>query len=362
MTTRSEAVGVPDTATALLEVDHLVQRYTVPGGLLEAVSDVSFTIGRGATLGLVGESGSGKSSVGRAVIQLPPPTLGSVRFDGRDLTTMRREELRLARGGIQMIFQDPISALNPRRRIRDVVAEGPTILGWPKDKTARRVNEMLNLVGLDPDNFGDRRPHELSGGQCQRVAIARALIVEPKVLICDEPVASLDVSVQGQILNLLEDMRARYGLSMLFISHDLSVVHVVSDQIGVMYLGKLVEYGDAQVITAKSAHPYTRGLLESVPVPDPRAPLPDTKLIGEIPSPMSPPSGCRFRTRCGYAQERCATEVPRLRTIDTGQLVACHFPLHGDVAPPPDQAATGQATTGQTNTAQAPTVPAQGGK
>jgi peptide/nickel transport system ATP-binding protein len=241
-----------------------------------------------------------------------------------------------------MIFQDPISALNPRRRIRDVVAEGPTILGWPKEKTAERVKEMLTLVGLDPDDFGDRRPHELSGGQCQRVAIARALIVEPKVLICDEPVASLDVSVQGQILNLLEEMRARYGLSMLFISHDLSVVHVVSDQIGVMYLGQIVEYGDAGVITTKSAHPYTRGLLDSVPVPDPRAPLPDTKLRGEIPSPMAPPSGCRFRTRCAYAQERCAAEVPVLRAIDTGQLVACHFPLHGEVAPAPERPASEQ--------------------
>jgi peptide/nickel transport system ATP-binding protein len=167
------------------------------------------------------------------------------------------------------------------------------------------------------------------------------------VLICDEPVASLDVSVQGQILNLLEEMRARYGLSMLFISHDLSVVHVVSDQIGVMYLGKIVEYGDAGVITAKSAHPYTRGLLDSVPVPDPRAPLPDTKLRGEIPSPMAPPSGCRFRTRCAYAQERCAAEVPVMREIDTGQLVACHFPLHGDVAPSPERPASGQPASGQ---------------
>lgn len=317
----------------VLAVDHLIQRFSVPGGQLEAVCDVSFTIGRGATLGLVGESGSGKSSVGRALIQLPPPTLGSVRFDGRELTKLSQSELRAARSGIQMIFQDPISALNPRRRIREVVAEGPAILGWPKGKTRQRVTEMLTLVGLDPDTFGDRRPHELSGGQCQRVAIARALIVEPRVLICDEPVASLDVSVQGQILNLLEDMRARYGLSMLFISHDLSVVHVVSDQIGVMYLGKLVEHGDADVITAKPAHPYTRGLLDSVPVPDPHAKLPETELRGEIPSPMSPPSGCRFRTRCGLARDRCAAEAPVLRPIDTGQLVACHFPLHGEVAP-----------------------------
>jgi peptide/nickel transport system ATP-binding protein len=205
---------------------------------------------------------------------------------------------------------------------------------------------MLTLVGLDPDTFGGRRPHELSGGQCQRVAIARALIVEPTMLICDEPVASLDVSVQGQILNLLEEMRVRYGLSMLFISHDLSVVHVVSDQIGVLYLGKLVEYGDAEVITTKSAHPYTKGLLDSVPVPDPHAPLPATQLRGEIPSPMAPPSGCRFRTRCAYAQERCAAEVPELRQVETGQLVACHFPLRGGAAPAPEPAGS-QAHGGQ---------------
>jgi peptide/nickel transport system ATP-binding protein len=335
----------PGAEVPLLAVDHLIQRFSVPGGQLEAVSDVSFTVRRGATLGLVGESGSGKSSIGRAVIQLPPPTLGSVRLEGRELTKMQRAELRAARSGIQMIFQDPVSALNPRRRIRDVVAEGPTILGWPKDKTEKRVNEMLALVGLDPDSFGDRRAHQLSGGQCQRVAIARALIVEPRMLICDEPVASLDVSVQGQILNLLEEMRVRYGLSMLFISHDLSVVHVVSDQIGVMYLGKLVEYGDAEAITTKSAHPYTRGLLDSVPVPDQHAALPPAGLRGEIPSPMAPPSGCRFRTRCPYAQERCAAEIPVLRELDTGQHVACHFPLRGETVP--ETAVGTQAKEGQ---------------
>lgn len=331
-----------DAEAPLLMVEHLIQRFQVPGGVLEAVSDVSFTIRRGATLGLVGESGSGKSSIGRAIIQLPPPALGSVRFEGRELTKLSKAELRAARGGLQMIFQDPISALNPRRRIREIVAEGPAILGWPKDETAKRVTEMLTLVGLDPENFGDRRPHQLSGGQCQRVAIARALIVEPRMLICDEPVASLDVSVQGQILNLLDEMRTRYGLAMLFISHDLSVVHAVSDQIGVMYLGQVVEHGGAEVVSAKPAHPYTRGLLDSVPIPDPHAALPTTELRGEIPSPVNPPSGCRFRTRCGYAQERCAIEVPVMRKIDTGQMVACHFPLHGDVAPSPEPAAAGE--------------------
>jgi peptide/nickel transport system ATP-binding protein len=332
--TEQQAAAQPSPAgSPLLSVTNMIQRFPVRGGILEAVSDVSFTIAQGATLGLVGESGSGKTSIGRAIMQLPKPSLGSVQFDGRELTTMSAAQLRQARSGFQMIFQDSIAALNPRRRVREVVAEGPAILGWAKDTTIKRVREMLNLVGLDPDHFGDRRRHELSGGQCQRVAIARALVVEPRMLICDEPVASLDVSVQGQVLNLLDEMRTRYGLSMLFISHDLSVVHAVSDEIGVMYLGKIVEYGGAEVISTRPAHPYTQGLLDSVPVPDPHQPLPATELRGEIPSPLAPPSGCRFRTRCPLAQDRCAVQVPELRRIDTGQLVACHFPLHGDVAP-----------------------------
>ncbi len=334
--TKEHAAAQPSPAgSPLLSVSNMIQRFPVRGGVLEAVSDVSFTIAHGATLGLVGESGSGKSSIGRAIMQLPKPSLGSVQFDGRELTALSAAELRQARSGFQMIFQDSIAALNPRRRVREVVAEGPAILGWPKDTTTERVREMLSLVGLDPDHFGDRRRHELSGGQCQRVAIARALVVEPRMLICDEPVASLDVSVQGQVLNLLDDMRTRYGLSMLFISHDLSVVHAVSDDIGVMYLGKIVEYGSAEIISTRPAHPYTQGLLDSVPVPDPHVPLPSTELRGEIPSPLAPPSGCRFRTRCPFAQDRCAAEVPELRRIDTGQIVACHFPLHGDVAPEP---------------------------
>jgi peptide/nickel transport system ATP-binding protein len=332
-----------------LKVDHVIQRFRVPGGTLEAVSDVSFEIGRGETFGLVGESGSGKSSIGRAIVQLPPPTLGSIEFDGIELTKMSKPELRGIRHRMQMIFQDPISALNPRRRVRDVIGEGLTIAGKPKDEIAKQVNDMLDLVGLEPEVFGDRRAHQLSGGQCQRIAIARALIVEPQLLVCDEPVASLDVSVQGQILNLLEDMRIRYGLSMLFISHDLSVVHVVSDKVGVMYLGKLMELGDSDAVTERPAHPYTRGLLDSVPIPDPFAPLPTAVLKGEIPSPINPPSGCRFRTRCPYAQERCANEVPQLREIAPGQRVACHFPLHGEVAPPPSappiSATAGAATS-----------------
>lgn len=321
-------------AQPILEVSHLTQRYKVPGGFLEAVSDVSFTISRGETLGLVGESGSGKSSLGRAIVQLPPPSSGEVRFDGVSLTTTPKSQLRSQRRRIQMIFQDPISALNPRRRMRQIVGEGLRIQGSTRAEIAGRVHEMLSLVGLEPEVFGDRRAHQLSGGQCQRVAIARAAVVEPQMLICDEPVSSLDVSIQGQVLNLLEDMRARYGLAMLFISHDLSVVHVMSDRIGVMYLGKLVELGDADVIVGQPAHPYTQGLIDAVPVPDPSVPLRARQMKGEVPSQLSPPSGCRFRTRCDYARERCASEVPELRDIGTGQFVACHFPLRGEVAPP----------------------------
>lgn len=324
--------AAPGNGGGFLDVDHMTQRYKVPGAVLEAVSDVSFSIKRKETLGLVGESGSGKSSIGRAIVQLPPPSKGSVRFDGFELTGIAKSDLRGIRHRVQMIFQDPISALNPRRKIRDIVGEGLTIAKWPKEQIARRVDEMLELVGLEPEVFGERLAHQLSGGQCQRVAIARALIVEPELLVCDEPVASLDVSIQGQILNLLEDMRQRYGLSMLFISHDLSVVHAVSDNICVMYLGKIVEIGTADEVARTPAHPYTRGLLDAVPIPDPDAPLSANKLEGEIPSPLSPPSGCRFRTRCPLAQDRCANEVPILRHIGGNQTVACHFPLHGEVA------------------------------
>lgn len=226
-----------------------------------------------------------------------------------------------------MIFQDPVAALNPRRKIRDVVGEGLVIQGVEKADVRKQVDEMLAIVGLDPQVFGERRRHQLSGGQCQRVAIARAAIVQPELLICDEPVASLDVSIQGQILNLLESMRRRYGLSMLFISHDLSVVHVVSDRIGVMYLGKIVELGPADGVVGSPAHPYTQGLLDAVPIADPDAQLGSTTLQGEIPSPISPPSGCRFRTRCPYAQDVCVREVPVLRDLGGDHQVACHFPL-----------------------------------
>lgn len=319
---------------AFLSVRNLTQRFRVPGGVLEAVSDVSLDIQRGEAVGLVGESGSGKSTLGRAILQLPPPTLGSVRFDGHELVGMSKKDLHERRHLMQLIFQDPISALNPRRKVRDLVAEGLVIAGEPKNETRQRVDRILRQVGLEPEVVGYSQAHELSGGQAQRVAIARSLILQPQLLICDEPVASLDVSVQGQVLNLLEDMRKRLRLSTLFISHNLAVIHVVSDRVGVMYLGKIVEFGSSNQVAQNPAHPYTQGLLDAVPDTDAKAKTSETTIRGEIPSPLNPPSGCRFRTRCPFAQDRCAAEAPVMREVAPGQQVACHFPLHGEVAPP----------------------------
>ncbi len=333
MTTLADPVTTSVDAGPLLSVESIVQRYTTRGVSFDAVSSVSFEIAEGETLGLVGESGSGKSTTGRAVLQLPPPTRGHVRFDGVDLGTLDADQLRPYRRRIQMILQDPVSALNPRRKVRDIVAEGLRLAaaaeGLPFDSRRARaeVDQMLEDVGLDPARMGDRRPRELSGGQAQRVAIARALVARPDLLVCDEPVASLDVSIQGQIINLLERLRRELRLAMLFISHDLSVVHSVSDRIAVMYLGQIVELGGSDEVTARPAHPYSRALIDSVPTADPRAPIGGPRLDGEIPSPVAPPSGCRFRTRCPLATDRCASEVPTLRTIAPSRSVACHFPL-----------------------------------
>ncbi len=455
---------------ALLRVEHLVVEFPVgrTGLKVNAVTDVSLDIRRGETLGLVGESGCGKSTTGRAIMQFPKPTAGRVLFDGTDLTELNGEELRRTRTQMQMIFQDPISSLNPRRTIGDIVGEpleiwAPrarerrsvttaiaaiialaigavstvysafaflgsllavlsiialpelaafgassalagillgTILGafgiwllrvgvglWRRDDSARdsgllsfgllvafpvlafvflfhapvllavaavpllamgllylpttrgdfprtgederrRVAEVLDAVGLDPDVAMSKRPHEFSGGQCQRIAIARAVVLEPKVIICDEPVSALDVSVQAQILNLLEDMKDRYQLTLVFIAHDLAVVKNVSDRVAVMYLGKLCEVGRPDDLYRSPAHPYTQALLNSIPVPDPTVqPDPDARLTGELPSPVQPPSGCRFRTRCPLAQDRCAQEEPQMRQVGKDHYVACHFSL-----------------------------------
>ena len=313
----------------LLEVENLVVEYAVGGKTVHAVSDVSLAVGRGETLGLVGESGCGKSTLGRAVLQLRRPTAGRVVFDGIDLTRLEGEALRLMRPRLQLIFQDPIASLNPRRRIGDIVAE-PLLISGVADRRERerRVHQVLIAVGLDPDQTRGRLPHEFSGGQCQRICIARALILEPELVICDEPVSALDVSIRAQILNLLEDMKGRYGLTLLFIAHDLAVVKAVSDRIAVMYLGRLCEVGPTEQLFARPAHPYTRLLLDAIPVPDPAVRPAANVPVGEPPSPITPPSGCRFRTRCPRADALCAKEMPELRAAGGGQYAACHHPLY----------------------------------
>ncbi len=314
--------------SVLLSIESLTVEYAVGGRTLSAVSDVSLTVDKGETLGLVGESGCGKSTLGRAVLQLRPPTGGKVTFDGTELTTLDREAMRRMRRRLQLIFQDPIASLNPRRCIGDIIAE-PLIIAGVTDKTERdrKVREVMIAVGLDPDNAIGRLPHEFSGGQCQRISIARALILEPEFVVCDEPVSALDVSIRAQILNLLEEMKRRYGLTLLFIAHDLAVVKAVSDRIAVMYLGKLCELSPTEQLFKQPAHPYTALLLEAIPVPDPTVKPATNLVVGEPPSPLDPPSGCRFRTRCPRADACCAAEVPALREVAPGQFAACHHPL-----------------------------------
>ncbi|NUT11900.1 MAG: ATP-binding cassette domain-containing protein [Nonomuraea sp.] len=307
----------------LLRVEDLVVEFPAGRGrTVRAVSGVSFDLARGETLGIVGESGCGKSSAARALVQLPPPRSGSVRLDGLELTDLRGEALRRTRQRLQMIFQDPISSLNPRRRVRDIVGEGPRVWNLPGD----RVDEVLEAVGLDPKAAAERRPHEFSGGQCQRISIARALILDPEVVICDEPVSALDVSVQAQILGLLEDLKERYRLTLVFIAHDLAVVKNVSDRIMVMYLGKTCERAPSADLIARPAHPYTRALIASIPGGGLDLPPADQLISGEPPSPVDPPSGCRFRTRCPRAAARCAEEEPEMRPLGADHWVACHFP------------------------------------
>ena len=310
----------------LLKVEDLVVEF--PSGRnqkVHAVSGISIDILEGETLGLVGESGCGKSTTGRAILQLPRPTSGSVEFRGVELTQLKAEELRKTRTQLQMIFQDPISSLNPRRKVKDIIAEGLDI--WGLDKAdGKAVDDVLDAVGLDPTVVGDRKPHQFSGGQCQRICIARALIMDPKVIICDEPVSALDVSVQAQILNLLEDMKARYGLTLVFIAHDLAVVKNISDRVVVMYLGKVCEVAAPDALYERPAHPYTRILIDSIPEPDPTRAVPGTRIAGELPSPVNPPSGCRFRTRCPKATDLCTTDEPEIREVAPGRYVACHHP------------------------------------
>lgn len=317
---------------SVLRVDNLTVEFPAGRrGVVHAVSDVSLDVVEGETLGLVGESGCGKSTTGRAIMQLVRPTSGRVVLGDENLMRLKGKTLRGTRSQLQMIFQDPISSLNPRRRVIDIVAEGLTI--WSRgtrEEREQQAEEMLATVGLDPDQVRDKRAHELSGGQCQRVSIARSVILDPKVLICDEPVSALDVSVQAAILDLLERMKERYRLTMIFIAHDLAVVKNISDRVAVMYLGRLCEVGPPDVIYEEPAHPYTYALLEAIPIPDPAIPRRKAEHIGgEPPSPVAPPSGCRFRTRCPRAQDHCAEAVPEMRRIGEDHYVACHFPLRG---------------------------------
>jgi peptide/nickel transport system ATP-binding protein len=331
----------PASADAVLRALEVVVEFPIgrTGLIVSAVAGISFDVLRGETVGLVGESGCGKTSLARAVMQLPPPSAGSVWFDGRDLTAMDAKARRAARTGMQMIFQDPIAALNPRRSLRDAVLEPLAI--WKRgDETAQSavVDRLLEEVGIDPLRAAESRPHEFSGGQCQRVAIARALVLEPSLVICDEPVSSLDVSVQAQVLNLLEDLKASHGLSLVFIAHDLAVVKNVSDRVVVMYLGKVCEVAASELLYTEPAHPYTRVLIDSIPVADPTVPPVPPAVGGEPPSAVfakdAAPPGCRFAPRCPRATTVCVEVEPQLAPVHRpgigavlDHFVACHHPL-----------------------------------
>ena len=318
----------------LLEIDRVCKRFTVGsrfarGGLriVHALDSVSLAVAKGETLGLVGESGCGKSTLGRCITRLYELSSGSLRFAGTDISTLSQRQMRPLRRRIQMVFQDPYASLNPRRRVRDLIAEPLRVhTAMSKAEIASRVAELLDIVGLKPDH-AMRFPHEFSGGQRQRIGIARAIALNPELLVLDEPVSALDVSVQAQIVNLLADLQERLGLTYIFIAHDLSVVRQVSTRIAVMYLGSIVEMGAADDIFSRPSHPYTQALISAVPVPDiTREGKKRIVLTGDVPSPVNPPPGCRFHTRCPIAQDRCRVERPALEPLGPGRSVACHFP------------------------------------
>ncbi|HQU00220.1 MAG TPA: ATP-binding cassette domain-containing protein [Acidimicrobiales bacterium] len=316
------------TTTPLLRVRDLTVNFGSKRHAISAVAGISFDIFEGETLGLVGESGCGKSTTGKALMRIVEPTSGTVELEGIDITKQKGKALRNLRTRLQMIFQDPISSLNPRRRVKDIVAEPldcwKTVTG---DERERLVQDLLSKVGIDPHVYGNRYARQFSGGQCQRISIARSLAMRPKLLICDEMVSALDVSVQAQILNLLEDLKTEYGLTLLFIAHDLAVVKNVSDRVAVMYLGKICEIGPSDTLYESPEHPYTKFLLGAALEADVDSPVHGDVLDGEPPSPLNPPSGCRFRTRCPNATARCASEEPLLREAAPGHQVACHYPL-----------------------------------
>ena len=317
----------------LLEVKNLKVHFPVKPGVfsrardfVKAVDDVSFSIAPGETLGLVGESGCGKTTLGRAIVRLVEPTAGGIFFEGENLTEMDGAELRARRRKLQIIFQDPYGSLNPRLTVEDIIGEALDIHGLTDGKSARqkRIGELLKSVGLDTV-YAQRYPHEFSGGQRQRIGIARALAVEPKLIICDEPVSALDVSVQAQIINLLQDLQQQHGLTYLFIAHDLAVVEHISRRVMVMYLGKIVELAEAKSIIGSPKHPYTQALISAVPEVDHDTKRQRIILPGDVPSPVHPPGGCPFHPRCPVAEARCRTEVPALRELTNGHLAACHL-------------------------------------
>jgi oligopeptide transport system ATP-binding protein len=327
------ATATPASTAPLLSVRNLTKAFPIRGGLLKrqvgsvkAVDGVDFEINPAETFGLVGESGCGKSTTGRCVLRLIEPSSGELRFEGKDVLALSGEKLRRLRRDIQIIFQDPYASLNPRMTIGAIIGEALTIHNLAKSRAQyeERIVHLLETVGLQAGHI-TRYPHEFSGGQRQRIGIARALAVEPKLIICDEPVSALDVSIQAQVINLLEDLQQKFGIAYLFVAHDLSVVEHISRRVAVMYLGRIVETAPARLLYSAPKHPYTEALLSAVPIPDPSVKRKRIRLKGEVPSPINPPSGCHFHTRCPIAQEVCSREVPPLKESAPDHLVACHF-------------------------------------
>ena len=337
ITTSTESgTGVPLRSDALLQVRDLRKHFPISQGIVfqrqigavKAVDGITFDVSNGETLGLVGESGCGKSTAGRTIAKLLEPTSGSVIFDGVDITEHSRSQMRPLRSELQMIFQDPFSSLNPRHTVGTIVGAPYRVQGKLSDKDIKtRVQGLLERVGLNPEHY-NRYPHEFSGGQRQRIGVARAIALEPKLIICDEPVSALDVSIQAQVVNLLEDLQTEFGIAYIFVAHDLSVVRHISDRVAVMYLGQIMELADRDTLYLQPRHPYTHSLLSALPLPDPDSGSKRERILltGDLPSPINPPSGCVFHTRCWKAEERCKIEVPLVREISVGHQIACHFP------------------------------------